>query len=414
MTFFRKVFPIVFIFLSVRVFSLYTSYQLLKSKRRSCIDAFSSNTKGVDEILTKARSNVIGYILLLATPLFQCIPSVSNAAYLSEMSATQISDKSQTSVEIAKPPRKSHRSHLYSVEFTDPPSLLPRTTAGEQSAVEKLLTSNVILFGKHYLDQTDSQLEIDIMNRMLSKIDKNKLQLVIGLPSFPNTESCQNVLDSYTITSESETSGSTADLMTGLKKSQVNDDDVVDAMSVLQFARKNQLMVVPLGLAAKAGDSNNVISDSKGFVASTRGAGFSRYVELVVKEDYKAAFETAAGTSKLPFDDYVGLRLLTEETSASAVASFLNKANSPTIMAVLGDQRDVRFGYGLQERLIRNINNKQLDAESVDASASASTGNELNSAQVVLPQNDEKSSAKVVSVLLNPTPIVSNSFLSHY
>ena len=415
-----RVFPVLLISISMRVLSLYNTYRLLKSKCSNCIDTHlfqessTSNSNIWNEKLSKVRSNIIGYALILTVPFSQCIPFASNAAYLSEMN--QVSDKSQTTVEVAKSPRKSPRPHLYSVEYTDPPSLLPRTTAGESSAVDKLLTSDVILFGKHYLDQTDTKLEIDIMSRMLSKIGSNKLELVIGLPSFPNTESCRKALNSYTIAPSSvETSGASADLMTGLKAAQVNDADVADSLSVLQFARKNRLMVVPLGLAPAA-DSSEAISDTEGFVASTRGAGFSRYVDLVVKEDYKAVFEAAPDNSKLSFDDYVGLRLLTEEASASAAANFLNKANKPTIMAVLDDQRGVRFGYGSQERLIRNINKQRnvILSETIAATVSPPSSSSSSSSAVdddtkpVVRSQNEENRAKVISVLLNPTPLVSD------
>jgi len=41
----------------------------------------------------------------------------------------------------------SSRPFLYSVEMTDPPCLQPRTAKGEESSLQKLSDSDLILFG---------------------------------------------------------------------------------------------------------------------------------------------------------------------------------------------------------------------------------------------------------------------------
>jgi hypothetical protein len=260
--------------------------------------------------------------------------------------------------------------------------------------------------GKHFADKTDSQLEVSLLSRMLSQINGKDKSLVIGLSSFPNSESCRTALDAYTLstpvaveTSSSSPSGSSAELMLALKAADVDDTDVADYLQILQFARENKLKVIPLGLsrpqsaAGQVGSSygGRVISDTEGFVSSTRGAGFTRYVELVLKQDFKDSFFAAAATSTssgssskaVSLDDYVGFRLLSEEAIASADADFVCDSHTPAAtLIVLTDQRNVKFGYGLQERLIRNINKHRSDSAAVKPAA-------------------------VLSILLNPTPVVS-------
>jgi len=56
-------------------------------------------------------------------------------------------------------PRPSKRNHLYSIEMTDPPSLLPRTRVGELSAIKRLANNDIIIFGDHINSKQDRELE---------------------------------------------------------------------------------------------------------------------------------------------------------------------------------------------------------------------------------------------------------------
>jgi len=52
-------------------------------------------------------------------------------------------------INIPPPSRVFQRPLVYSVEFTNPPSLIPRTPRGEESALKRLLKANSILIGSH-------------------------------------------------------------------------------------------------------------------------------------------------------------------------------------------------------------------------------------------------------------------------
>lgn len=50
-----------------------------------------------------------------------------------------------------RPPKmkRAVRPLVYSVEMTDPPCLQPRSTKGEESALQRLATSDVLLLGRY-------------------------------------------------------------------------------------------------------------------------------------------------------------------------------------------------------------------------------------------------------------------------
>ena len=109
------------------------------------------------------------------------ILSISNTSVLKKISRTFCSIALSTSltsllpidISLAAPPLtqqsqassistqiKSPRLKVYSVEFTDPPSLVPRTTAGEESVLQRLLNSDAVILGQHRADTKDTDLEV--------------------------------------------------------------------------------------------------------------------------------------------------------------------------------------------------------------------------------------------------------------
>ena len=91
--------------------------------------------------------------IALSTSLTSLLPidTISSAA----LPLTQQSQASSITTQI-----KSPRLRVYSVEFTDPPSLVPRTTAGEESALQRLLNSDAVILGQHRADVKDAELEV--------------------------------------------------------------------------------------------------------------------------------------------------------------------------------------------------------------------------------------------------------------
>ena len=92
--------------------------------------------------------------IALSTSLTSLLPfDISLAA----LPSTQQSQASSITTQI-----KSPRLKVYSVEFTDPPSLVPRTTAGEESALQRLLNSDAVILGQHRADAKDTELEVSL------------------------------------------------------------------------------------------------------------------------------------------------------------------------------------------------------------------------------------------------------------
>ena len=58
----------------------------------------------------------------------------------------------------------NQRPKVWSVEMTNPPSIIPRTSAGEQSLIAKLSDSDVVLIGKLYLCYLQSATFIQFIN----------------------------------------------------------------------------------------------------------------------------------------------------------------------------------------------------------------------------------------------------------
>lgn len=66
----------------------------------------------------------------------------------------------KTSTVPVMPPKPSPRPFAYSVEFTDPPCLLPRTKVGEESSIQRFAAANVIILGDHSATPQDTNLEV--------------------------------------------------------------------------------------------------------------------------------------------------------------------------------------------------------------------------------------------------------------
>jgi len=107
----------------------------------------------------------------------------------------------QKSVALEKP-RTSIRPQLYSVEMTNPPSLLPRTPRGEDSAVERFRRNRIIILG-HHRDSAinaarDSEFEQELLGRLLlTKQQKFNKNVIIGFDSISSAAEVQAALDNY-------------------------------------------------------------------------------------------------------------------------------------------------------------------------------------------------------------------------
>lgn len=176
--------------------------------------------------------------------------------------------------------------------------------------------------------------------------------------------------------------------------------------------------MVALGVP-NTGDLAALPLDPVGISQSARDPGFLRYVDMALREDYEqfilstteianpdsSSSVSSSSNKKVPistFEEYVGSRILDDEIVASAAAAYSSENRDRTLI-LLADGPAVRFGFGIQERAIRNLNAlltastplAQLTVNTVEPEPSAA---EPKPALSVGP-------AQVLSVLLNPTPV---------
>ena len=138
----------------------------------------------------------VKFVKRVAAAVFPLLISQScSAGFLSELNA----DSGVIPKTIAEmhTPKKSIRAHAYSVEFTDPPCLSPRTLIGERSALDRLVSSDAIVIGKHRGSAKDAELEVNLLSRALEEARSKKRALAVGLVDIPNTEFNQASIDTY-------------------------------------------------------------------------------------------------------------------------------------------------------------------------------------------------------------------------
>lgn len=93
-------------------------------------------------------------------------------------------------------PKKAVRPVAWSVEMVDPPSLMPRTTAGEDSLLQRLAAADVLILGDH-ASTDDTTLEVSLIDRLLGKARQQSRVLVVGVQALPQTEQVQTALRDY-------------------------------------------------------------------------------------------------------------------------------------------------------------------------------------------------------------------------
>lgn len=350
-------------------------------------------------------------------------------------------------------PRPSKRPVLYSVEMTNPPSLLPRTTAGQLSALNRFKNSKILILGHHnnnYNDQSssirDTKFETSLLSRLLqlkkseSKTEQVVSNLIIGLDSVPSSPIVQSSLDNYIKSAPTTTATDLEDedniIRNVLHLGNGDKDSLIWKAAfepIFHFARENSIRLVGLappesvslkvkneGLAALSEEERGeYIPRSLNFVESVKGEGFQRYTEKVISTEYTAklisgeiqmpmqttstATTVAIADNILPrvpagiqFEDYFAYRIFSDEAIASKACQVLADYSETTTMVILASMDRVKFGYGIQERckrLLLPASAQSSDAANVksDKDKAATTGKE------------------VLSVILNPTNLDSLS-----
>lgn len=323
--------------------------------------------------------------------------------------------------------------------------MLPRTTAGEASAISKLASMKVVLLGCHLYTPTTLSLysknataptsqysDVALVVSLVRRMAKSNPNLVIGLDNVAATTKSAEILQRYLSTAQTRGSGEEVEatlaelssdglLVNSLQAAASNtaaappraaDTNMLRAL--LPVARELGLAVRPLalppavqktllteGLDGIKGGMGELLPDPEGFVASVQGEGFGRYTNSVVKQDYSAVISGAVGGgaeagagggSKVPVsgEKYFSNRILLDETLASRIVGSLRGGQQVAAagpLVVVTDLSRIRFGYGLVERVKRLL-----------LLPTTTTSSETTAIVTAVPD-----SADVVSVLLNPT-----------
>ncbi len=283
------------------------------------------------------------------------------------------------------PPATVYRSKAYSVEFTSPPCLLPRTLAGESSLIDKLSSMNdIVLIGIKQGQPRDEDLALDLVDKI---IKMKKRQVIIATPDAYDETSLRALMNGDTSTS--------------------NDNPNIIARMKKQYPRNG---ILPVGLdpeveplvikkgfeSLDSASRDRYVPYPDDFVSLVGKDGFKKYTESVIDDEYanKALTATADTVTNNP-EKYFALRILQDEGIASQLAKFTlsDNQNKDKVVILVTDESRIKFGYGIQERTKR-ILNRIYDED----------------AGVQSEDSDDNNKWEVSSILLNPTAQSSLSY----
>jgi hypothetical protein len=275
--------------------------------------------------------------------------------------------------------RPSPRPLVYSVEMTDPPCLQPRTAKGEISAAKRLAKADFVLFGEHRESGEDKALAASILTRMLAN-GAGKRRIALGLDIVDTTK--QASLDSYLLNTVATPEADAALV-------DACGEDIRGYLQLLHIAREQKMRLLALGvpnqIRNKIADNglksltpeekSIYIADPDGFINLTRDPGFTVYTDKVIITGYEAGVVSGAIPGSVTAEKYFASRIFEDEALACSIAR--RSVDDETIVVVMNGDA-VKFGFGVEERLRRNIIRKRSE-------------------------NGAEGKADVVSVLLNPT-----------
>ena len=319
-------------------------------------------------------------------------------------------------------PKAANRPKVYSVEMTDPPSLQPRTTRGEEGAIKRFAEADIVLLGEHHSSLQDHELQATIVSRMLESTKKNNKQLVIGLEMVQKgIPAFQEALDTYVSSKSNDISEIDADAAfikgTDWLNRWVWDFEVYKP--IFHLARNRGIPLVALNVLSETQQSVKengfdalsdiekqiYIPDPEGFIASVKGPGFQRYTEKVILPSYQFHAENKLLGDNPSQEKFFSSRILWDEGMASSAVTYLTEQKADTMMVVLTGGDHVKFGYGIRERAIRSLKTFREKRNNASQAAyellkAAVDGDEKKKPQKPLDLNKD---VKVLSVLLNPT-----------
>lgn len=333
-------------------------------------------------------SNIVDLLRSTATSAAIALPLIAPTA-------------SQAAVAIP-PPKKAIRPYAWSVEFTNPPCLVPRSKMGEENTIKRFCQADVVFLGEHPRMTNDKDLIVKLLTRMLKSAPSN--QLVLGLEMIE--QQYQPLLDAY---SKSTLPNEEADeeLLTKCEWGTRWKFDAAPYKELLHLAKKSGIPLVALGVSTEtlnrvlddgfdgltADDRAKYIGNSDDFVGFVRSPGFERYTDRVVLPAYEFyAANKLLGGSPSP-EKFFSSRILKHEAIATRTAAYVAEHPGSTMLAVVANE-NVKFGYGVQERVKRGLTRLRNIVVAEDA-------------KIVPPSKSLVASIgsgkDVLSVLLNPT-----------
>ena len=130
-------------------------------------------------------------------------------------------------------------------------------------------------------------------------------------------------------------------------------------------------------------EKSKYIVDPKGFISITQNPGFTKYTDRIIVPAYEKLAENGILSKSITPETYFAYRIFEDEAVAAKIA--LSSSRDTTTIVLLG-QGKVKFGFGVQERVERNLMIKYQDSQSTPVD--------------------------VLSILLNPSALDSESLTS--
>lgn len=335
--------------------------------------------------------------------------SISIAASLSSLFIASPSEAANGAIPGMQLPKKANRPKVYTVEYTNPPCLQPRTKQGEQALVDLLASSSIVLIGSKINAEEDNELETLITSRLLAACNNRKKKVSVGFAtisrsSVDSSPIVQSGFDEYINSGKTGIKLEDAD---SILSSILERNGVSVSFNryrlLFHFCRKNSVAMVALGAddavvkkvqqngleALSEEDKSKYVPDLEGFLSSIRTPGFSTYADRVIFPAYgKFVNDTSISVKGLTPENYFSFRILQDEAIASKAAEVVGDGSN-SMMVVIADKEQSIYGFGLQGRFKRYLAMYNKDEKDAIASNDAST--------------KKKGIDNVYSILVNPT-----------
>jgi hypothetical protein len=302
--------------------------------------------------------------------------------------------------------KPAERPLMYSIESTEPPSLLPRTPKGESSLIHRLSEARVLLLGDHTgkID-TDTVLESKLLRQLAkeSKAQKRKLHILTVSDDPLTSVTPPTPANKYISLHPATQTIQTREEMLSALSREFADIVTVERVEVPQVLSEKVLKEGLEGLSDEL--KGSLVSDPVQFVEFVTLPGFRLYSEQVFQREYEDYISSTSSSTIstnnngnnennpiISFENFVSSEMIRHEYLARTVADSAQRDRDALVVALL-PASDLRFGYGVNLRTLRNLH--------------------LQQQQVDDKNNKETDLHRLMySAMLNPSPQDSLSFIT--